>query len=387
MRFKFILIAVAVTAIVACSSSGEVRRQKYLDADYYGRLEMPPNLTEPSTSQQLSIPKPTDAVMKKFKEDTKNVGKPGAKAASAESVLPPLKGVQLKTEAGMSWLEVDSTPQQLWPKLGKFWSEEGIPVVKSEPMLGIIETDWVSKLQAKPSDSWLKKLFNKAEPDRLDKFRMRVQADGAGKTRVYVSQSGMQEVEVQGNDYPSWRARPSEAGLEQEILSRLALYLGLDEQEAKAALANYGPYASHVISVVDFDPTANEPDSLSPNIYLNEGMDDAWLRTRRALDRLNATIIKSDAEKHEYDVSIAKLELPKGDDPVAEDETAKSSWLMKWFKGSDKKTAAESGSKYKIVLSDQGNHKVKLSIQKPGGEPVSGAQAAEFRRRLVQELQ
>jgi len=144
MRFKFFLIAITAMVIVGCSSSAEVRRQKYLDADYYTRLEMPPNLTSPPTSQQLSVPKPTDAAMKKFKEDTKNIGKPGAKAPAAGPVLPPLKGVQLKTEAGMSWLEVDSAPQQVWPKLGKFFSEEGIPVVKSEPALGIIETDWVS---------------------------------------------------------------------------------------------------------------------------------------------------------------------------------------------------------------------------------------------------
>jgi len=384
MRFKFILIAVVAMVIVGCSSSAEVRRQKYLDADYYTRLEMPPNLTEPSASQQLSVPKPTDAAMEKFKQDTKDIGKPGYKATTAGPVLPPLKGVQLKTEAGLSWLEVDSTPQQLWPKLGKFFSEEGIPVVQSEPALGMIETDWVSKLQVNPNDSWLKKVFSKAEPDRLDKFRMRVQADGAGKTRIYVSHSGMEDIEIQGSDYPAWRARPSEAGLEQEILSRLALYLGLDEQDAKLALANYKPYASRVISVVEFDPTANEPDSLNPNIYLNEDMDAAWLRTRRALDRLDAKIIKTDVDKHQYDISMAKLELPKGDEE--EDEYEKASWLMKWIKGSDKKTDAE-GSKYKITLSDEGNHRTKLTIQQADGQSISGSQAEQFRKRLVQELQ
>jgi outer membrane protein assembly factor BamC len=386
MRFKLILIAVGIMVIVGCSSSAEVRRQKYLDADYYTRLEMPPNLTEPTASQQLSIPKPTDAALEKFKEDTKDLGKPGNKGVSAEPVLPPLKGVELKTDAGMSWLEVDSSPQQLWPKLATFLSQEGIPVAQSEPALGIIETDWVSKLQVSPNDSWLKQVFSKAEPDRLDKFRMRIQADGAGKTRIYVSQSGMEQVQVQGSDYPSWRARPSEAGLEQEILSRLALYLGLDEKDAKVALQNYRPYASHVISVVDFDPTANEPDSVSPNIYLNEGLDDAWLRTRRALDRLSANIIKADAEQHQFDISIAKQELSKGDDPVEEDEYEKASWLLKWLKGSDKKTAVES-SKYKIVLSDEGKHRVQLTIQQADGRAISGSQAAEFRKRLVQELQ
>jgi outer membrane protein assembly factor BamC len=384
MRFKFILIAVAVTAIVACSSSGEVRRQKYLNADYYTRLEMPPDLTETSSSQQLSIPKPTDDALKKFKEDTKNIGTPGAKTASAEPVLPPLKGVQLKTDAGMSWLEVDSTPQQLWPKLATFFSQEGIPVAQSEPALGIIETDWVSKLQVNPNDSWLKKIFSNAEPDRLDKFRMRIQADGAGKTRIYVSHSGMEDVQVQGSDYPSWRARPSEAGLEQEMLSRLALYLGLDEQDAKIALANYKPYASHVISVVEYNPTANEPDSLNPNIYLNEDMDQAWLRTRHALDRLDANITRADADQHQYDISIAKLELPKEQN---EDELEKASWLMNWLKGSSKKSGADSGSKYKIVLSVEGKHRTKLTIQQADGRPISGNQAEQFRKRLVQELQ
>ena len=384
MRFKFILVAVVAMVIVGCSSSAEVRRQKYLDADYYTRLEMPPNLTEPSTSQQLSVPKPTDAAMKKFKEDTKDIGKPGYKVPTAESVLPPLKGVTLKTEVGMSWLEVDSNAQQVWPKLEMFLKDQGLPVVKTEPALGIIETDWVNRLQAQPK-GWFKKLFSKS-PDQQDKFRLRIASDGEGKSRIYVAHTGMEEVEVDGSDFPSWRSRPSDPGLEQEILSRLALYLGLDEQQAKIALAKYGPYASRVISVVDFDPTANEPGSINPSIYLNEGMDDAWSRTQHALDRLNAHIIKADKNKHEYDITVGKLELPKAKDTgEEEDEIAKNDPIMKWFRSLGQ--GSSKGSAYKIVLSDEGPHRVKLLIQQPSGAAITSSQAAEFRKRLVQALQ
>lgn len=373
MRLKCILLALCTLTIIACSSDGDERRQQYLDADYYTRLELPPDLTEPSTTQQLSVPKPTDAAMEKFKADSAHLGKidsEGLPVAAPAPVLPTLKGVELKSEAGLSWLEVDSSAEKLWPQLAAFWSQEGIAVVQSQPLLGLIETDWVNKLQVKPDASWLKRIFSTVEPERLDKFRMRIASiAGEAKTRVYVSHSGM-EVVVEGEDV-SWRARYSEAGLEQEILSRLALYLGLGPNQAKRVLASYTPYASRVTTPVD------ETSSL----YLNDTLDLAWQRTQRALDRLGTDIQESDESRHQFKIALTKQEST--DVTGERDELAESSWLMQWLKSSN--TNAED-RQFMITLAQE-KSRVKLSILTLQGAAADSVLAEQFRKALALELQ
>jgi outer membrane protein assembly factor BamC len=371
MGLKFILIAVGTMAMVACSSDGDVRRQEYLDADYYTRLELPPNLTEPSATQQLSVPKPTDAELEKFKTETRNLGKldGDGKSLAAAPLLPALKGVELKSVAGLSWLEVAGSPPQLWPKLAAFWNLEGIPVVQSEPLFGIIETDWVNKLQVKTDASWYKRIFSHVEPDRLDKFRMRIEPASVAKTRVYVSHSGM-ELVVQDENV-SWRARCSEAGLEQDVLSRLALYIGLDPAQAKTALLNYKPYASRV----------KIPAEEKSALLLSDSMDNAWLRSRHALDRLGADIQESDASQHQFKIALPQLKREVlGEE---RDEIAESSWLMQWLTSSDED---DKDRQFRLVLAPEKNG-VRLSILNLAGEPAESVLAEQFRKALARELQ
>ena len=65
-QIYFVAIA-AVLISSGCSSDGDERRQEYLDADYYTRLELPPDLTSTANKNQLSDPKPTEEAEAKFK--------------------------------------------------------------------------------------------------------------------------------------------------------------------------------------------------------------------------------------------------------------------------------------------------------------------------------
>ena len=70
----YMLALVALLGIGGCSSDGDERRQKYLDADYYTRLELPPDLTAPEDSKQLVSPQPTPDALEKFKSESAKVG-------------------------------------------------------------------------------------------------------------------------------------------------------------------------------------------------------------------------------------------------------------------------------------------------------------------------
>ena len=71
-----------------------------------------------------------------------------------------VKGARMQAGDGVFWLEVDENADKLWPQLSAFWGHEGVKIVRNEPMLGMVETDWVSKLQVDDDAGFIEKLFN-----------------------------------------------------------------------------------------------------------------------------------------------------------------------------------------------------------------------------------
>ena len=393
LRYLYVLFSMLLLAqLTACSSDGDEKRQAYLDADYYTRLELPPDLTHPDESRQLSLPEPTGKAKASFKRDSANLGnlntdKSDMKTAEMKAgetdnvsvqkisqqplVLPSLINTRLRSEEGIFWLEVDENVDQLWSQLSAFWGHEGIKVVRNEPMLGVIETDWVNKLQVEDSSKGLfARVFQKAKADKLDKFTMRVEPD-ASKARVYMSHSGL-EMSVEGDDV-NWRSRCSEEELEREMLQRFALFFGLDEKRAEQAFENYRPYASRI----------KIPEDEAHVLYVTGTLNFAWKRTLRGLDRLSMNVSEIDAVNSRIKLGIQHLDvLPEGE----QDEIAESSWLMQWFTGDDKDSADDPDRQFNLRLSQQ-NGVVRVEILDLSDQPAEGVLAEQFRNKLAIELQ
>ncbi|MCW8923197.1 MAG: outer membrane protein assembly factor BamC [Gammaproteobacteria bacterium] len=359
----------AILVTSGCSSDGNERRQEYLDADYYTRLELPPDLTAPVDKDQLKAPTPSEQATERFKRDTANLGTKD----SSIPVAMKVEGARLQTGDGVFWLEVDENADKLWPQLSAFWSHEGIKIMRNEPMLGMVETDWVSKLQVADDAGFIERLFNSATPDKLDKFRMRVEPEqGSEKTKIFMSHSGL-EMFVQGDDV-NWRSRCTEEELEREMLNRLALFVGLDDQEAEKVFENYRPYASRITVPGD-----------KPNVLSITGtMNFVWKRSLRALDRLGMDVQEIDSATHQIKVAIEKLEREKlGEE---RDEIAESSWLMQWFSGSSEDYANDEDRQF-ILRFRENNAAVNLEILRPDGEPAESVLAEQLRKSLAIELQ
>lgn len=380
-RLSFFAVLLAVFISSGCSSDSDVRRQEYLDADYYTRLELPPDLTAPEDVKQLTAPKPTDAAIGKFRRDSDEIGKTDAAKAevvkniAGEPVVPvalQAKSARLKSEEGIFWLEVDENADKLWSQLSGFWSHEGIRIVRNEPVLGVVETDWVSKLQVDDSAGFLSQIFNNVEPDKLDKFRMRIEPEETDRTRIFLSHSGL-EVSVEGEDV-NWRTRCSEEELEREMLNRLALYVGMDEQQAEKAFENYRPYASRV----------KVPQDEVNVLYVTGTMNFVWKRSLRALDRLGVAVLEMDSNTHQIKLAIEPLsreQLGKEKDEIAE-----SSWLMRWLTDADEPGSSDESRQFNLRLEQQ-NGVVRVALLKPDGEPATTVQAEQFRKALAIELQ
>jgi outer membrane protein assembly factor BamC len=371
----FLVICVSMS-MSACGLFGGDKRPVYQGAEYYKNLEVPPDLTEPDTSDQLRVPDASEEALQRFRDNNK-----------LETVVTPkFDGVRMVNYAGNSWVEIDNNADYVWSRLKEFWQNEGIEIVEDRPLLGFMETDWVERLG--PEQGFFSSIFQKFEPDQKDKFRVRVERfDNDKKTRLYIAHSRIERV-VRGEygDEFVWQTLPSDIEAEREILSRMALFAGLTGEQSLALLENYRPYAS----LVKIDRTN------STALTMTGSKDFVWRRAMRALDRMRMQDIREDKSVSTIyftadALSKDELHIDEGEE---EDELAKSSWLMQLFTGEEAADANDVTRQYRLEFSDE-DGRVRIDVKDArdsqttdeDGDTYGTARAEQLRNLLAEKLE
>jgi len=326
-------------------------RPVYQGAEYYKNLEVPPDLTEPDTGDQLRVPDASEEALQRFRDNNK-----------LETVVTPkFDGVRVVNYAGNSWIEVDNDADHVWLRLEEFWHTEGVELVQKRPLLGFMETEWTNSLGA--DAGFFRSMFQKFEPDQKDKFRVRLERfDDGLRTRLYISHARIERgVRGEYGEDIYWRTLPSDLEAEREIISRMALFAGISQDDTLQLLENYRPYAS----LVKLDRTNTIA------LTMTGSMDFVWRRAMRALDRMRMQDIRE------------------------EDELAESSWLMQLLTGSgDEDIASGANRQYRLEFSDvDGRIQIEVKDAKDSlatdddGDVYSTALAEQLRNLLAEKLE
>jgi outer membrane protein assembly factor BamC len=287
-------------------------------------LEVPPDLTQLAKDSRAQVQGGS------ITASQLSAAKPGAASTTAAtmasgSVAPNAIGdIHLEHAGTDRWLHVSATPEQLWPQLRAFWQERGLEIVKEQPDLGVMETNWAENRAKLPQDfirSTIGKVFDGLySTGERDMYRTRVDR-GANGTDIFISHRGMQEVyTTTGRDSTAWQSRPSDPYLEAEMLSRLMLKLGGKEEAAQAAVAEAGKpapaTAASTLKVGGETPTARRPLSEVPDsLSVADGFDRAWRRVGLSLDRHGFTIEDRDRTAGLFYLRYADPEQAGKDEP------------------------------------------------------------------------
>lgn len=370
---KVICTISILSGLSSCGLFGGDERPVYQGAEYYKNLEVPPDLTRPDTSDQLSIAKPTDEALQRFRDNNK-----------LETVITPkFAGVRVVNYAGSSWIEVDNKVDFVWQKLLEFWESEGVELVEIRPLLGFMETGWTERLDAK--GGFFRSMLQKLEPDQKDKFRVRVESfDNNQKTRIYIAHTRIERV-VRGeySDEYTWQTMPSDLEAEREIISRMALFAGLNDDSRMQLLENYRPYSS----LVKLDRTNTTA------LTMTGSMDFVWRRAMRALDRMRMQDIRE--EKQNNTIYFTAAKVSDENLHVEEDELSKSSWLMNLFRGDSKEDlASDKARQYRLEFTDA-NGRVQIQVKDArdtqnvdeDGDVYGTALAEQLRNLLAEKLE
>jgi outer membrane protein assembly factor BamC len=348
-----VLCLVAGGVLAACGSFEiPTKKIEYKSAGRLPPLDVPPDLTRPSTDDRFVVPdgRGGAATFSAYQKDRGG----RVEAAGSGSVLPEQDNVRLERAGTQRWLVVKGEPEQIWPVVKEFWQETGFLVNSENPESGVMETDWAEN-RARIPDGFVRNTLGKLldqvySTGERDKFRTRLERGSQpGTTEIYVSHRGMEEVYTNRElEQTRWQARPSNPDLEADMLRRLMVRLGVQEERAKTVLAA-GQAPARAVLRKGSDGAA---------LSLNEQFDRAWRRVGLALDRVGFTAEDRDRSNGIYFVRYI--------DPEIDNKSADNKGLLsrlKFWGGSNDKQKQE---QYRVIVKEAGERAEVNVLNKEG---------------------
>lgn len=276
------------------------KRVEYKSARSLPPLEVPPDLAAPGEGEVMAVPggpTPGTATYSEYQGTRAPTEQVGSQTAVAH-----VGSVRLEREGDVAWLVIPESPEVIWPQVRNFWVKNGFTLKLEDPTVGIMETDWAENradIPQGPIRNLLGKFLDQVySAATRDKYRVRLERGKTpGTTDLYLSHRGLEEV-VQDETTTRWQARPSDPELEAEMLKRLMVFLGVEEQRAGSLVASAKGTAER----------AHLTQTQGGEVYLtlDEDFSRAWRRTGIALDRVGFTLEDRDRSRGVYYVRYRK---------------------------------------------------------------------------------
>lgn len=376
-RLSSLALALLGIAVAGCSSVSDIipdsKKVEYKSAGKVPTLEVPPDLSQIARDDRYAVPDAAgkgSATFSAYSADRT----PAAQVQNA-TVLPKVDKVRVERSGNQRWLVVTASADQLWGPVKDFWQETGFIVVVERPDAGVMETDWAEDRAKIGGDiirntigKFLDSLYSTGE---RDKFRTRFEPGAEpGTTDIFISHRGMEEVYTSSaRDDTRWQPRPPDPELEAEMLRRLMVRLGSENQRAATSVA-----------AAKAEPRAklasNNDGTGTLEVY--ERFDRAWRRVGLALDRVGFTVEDRDRSKGLYFVRYV--------DPERDTKKTDTGWLSKlnFWKSSD--PVADTRVQYRIHVSESGSNSTVQVLSSEGGTDKSET-AKKILGLLYQQLQ
>jgi len=315
-------------------------------------LEIPPDLIAGDFDDALDVPTIGGGGATTYSQYAGERSKRSQIASSGE-VLPDVQGAELRRDGDKRWLEIQGSPQQVWPRAVSFWREQGILLVEQNPATGVMKTDWLEN-RAEIRKDFVTNVLRKVADGLYatatrDQYRVRIEPGiTRGTTDLYLTHRAMEERFTRnavGEETSTvWEPAPSDPDKEAEMLRRLLVYMGVTEQRADRQLSQQGQAA----------PKSRLETGAGGEVALviSDEYRNAWRLTGVALDRVGFAVEDRDRTQGIYYVRY--------DDPSKGQE--KEGWASKlaFWRSNDVDTVTRyqvkltgGGDETRVVVRDQ----------------------------------
>jgi len=295
--------------------------------------------------------------------------------SGSNSVAPnQIADVHFERQGESRWLRIDRPVDKVWGPVRDFWLDNGFLIAVDQPTVGIMETDWAENRAKIPQD-FIRAAIGKVFDDlystgQRDKFRIRMERNDSGGADVYITHQGVEEVFSGSNKESTvWQPRARDRGLEDEMLRRLMIKLGVSEEQSKAAVTQATEQAQAQqaagVQVTQFDG--------QQVIQLTQEFDRAWRSVGLALDRTGFSVEDRNRSEGVYFVRYV--------DPTLEKK--EPGFFSKLFGGG---TPQLPTSRYQIKVSAKNEGNSIVSVLDDKGKPASDNDAKRIIGVLAAEL-
>ena len=345
----------------------------YKSAGKLPPLEIPPDLIQPAIDERYSIPEGSSGSTTFSSYSSERGGQ--QKNATTSLIPASVQNVHIERSGTQRWLVIPQPPEAVWPVIKEFWQELGFLIKVEVPEAGIMETDWAENRAKIPQDlirgllsTFLDSIYSSAE---RDKFRTRFERSESGSTEIYISHRGMDEVFVdRSTNRTAWQPRSADPNLEAEMLTRLMMRFGVEEESARKEVA-----ANENIITQDqayLDKTRHGV------LIVSETFDRAWRRIGLALDRGGFTVEDRDRSNGVYFVRYVS---PEYESRKTSDDKGLLTKLAFWQKSQDDSRT----EKFRIQVDGVGaSSEVKVLTLE--GAPEESAAADRILKLLYEQL-
>ncbi len=300
---KLLFTFFIVLSLTACSSTDE-KILNYRSSEITPTLEIPPDLTQVSAESNLNIP-------------GSKVGLPENKGRYVETgnlnvevrTLPKVKGLSIEGLGDSHWLKVSDKAEVIYPLLRTFWAEQGFTLQKDEPAVGVMETEWLSAKSG--SGSFIASILESMKGAEFkDQYQTRIERADDNSSLVFLAHRG-QELFIQdptknslmhSNRNSGWQMVPSDPTKEYEMLSRLMLFLGMQDDQVKQEMEKIGLFSP--LTRIEF----NEADELT-YLVVAQSFEQTWNRLQLQLDRLSIPVLERDKGGNSGQVKVSATDL------------------------------------------------------------------------------
>ncbi len=354
-----------IAAFTGCQSDLDMR---YLDASVGDQLELPPDLIEYEAASSFELP----------------AGFSGDDASVRDKVpvLARVKSLRLDGSEDFHWLSVEEPVDNLYQLVKNFWASEGYRLIKDEPIIGVMETEWVVKEvgSTEATGNWLERLFGEDDLSAIqDQFKTRLERDEQGRSRIYIAHRGAEynyvlatedrggSLNAADDEYSDWRYRLPDPELETEMLSRLMIYLGLEREQVDQQLENVKLFQARAFIRQDVEES-------SPFLIIRDPYQIAWNRMYHNLEQLNFGIESAEFKSGLSQEGVIQVKLQ-----VSEPDEASSLFSLESSSEPGKRTIF-------LILSEVSHELTRVNIEDAKGEIDTSREGAEFLKLLHQRL-
>ncbi|MFT3856578.1 MAG: outer membrane protein assembly factor BamC [Aquabacterium sp.] len=368
-------LAAALVVSTGCSSISDSLGGQKVDYRTSGaqtvRLDVPPDLSQlPGQQRYGQVPAASVSATNLARQN------PGEQSTASATVSPAEVGsVKLERNGASRWLVVSESPEQVWDKLRDFWKETGFDLAKDDPQAGVMETAWSENRAKVPQDGIIRQSLGRVfdllyDTGERDMYRTRVERTASG-SEIYISHRGLsEEYEDSKKERTTWRGRPSDPGLEAEMLRKLMLKLGSTPAAANAAAIDTAAAATPA------GPANNSIARLNADgvsLMVDGDVELAWRRVGLALDRSGFTVESRDRKQGLYEVRLSDSDV----------EANKPGFFARLFGSSNANT--DGLRRYRVTVQGQGRTSL-VSVQDDSGKPAQGDVPRKIAKQIAEQL-